>query len=408
MKKIFIVIASCLFVKTAVAQIDSSLLRRSAIDTSGLKLNMDAAYSRPFLSIGKFPVSFGGYAEANYQHLGTNGVTEGHQFQMRRFTLFVASTVSERIKFLSEVEFEDGAKEINVEFAALDVELNPLLNLRGGIILNPIGAFNQNHDGPKWEFVDRPMSATEMLPATWSNVGFGIYGKTFKGDWALAYEAYLTNGFNDRIIDNGVGRTSLAAAKLDPTRFEESYNGIPLITLKTAIKKRNFAELGLSYMGGIYNKFQDDGLQLDKKRRVDTYALDMNFTLSNWRTAVNAEWAWVFVDIAPTYTQQYGRRQQGGFVDIVQPIYRGNFAGLPNSVINLALRAEYVDWNIGRFNETKGNIGDNFWGLTPAISWRPGAQTVVRVNYKIVRQTDLLGNPPAKTGGWQIGFSSYF
>ncbi|MCU0609428.1 MAG: hypothetical protein MUF22_06665, partial [Chitinispirillaceae bacterium] len=36
---------------------------------------------------------------------GTDGVTEGHQFQMRRLTLFVASSIYRRIKFLSEIEF---------------------------------------------------------------------------------------------------------------------------------------------------------------------------------------------------------------------------------------------------------------------------------------------------------------
>ena len=65
---------------------------------------------------------------------------------MRRLSLFVSSSVSKRIKFLSEIEFEDGAKEISVEFASVDMEFNPLFNLRGGIVLNPIGAFNQNHD----------------------------------------------------------------------------------------------------------------------------------------------------------------------------------------------------------------------------------------------------------------------
>ena len=98
---------------------------------------------------------------------------------------------------MTEIEFEDGAKEINIEFASVDFEFNPLFNLRGGIVLNPIGAFNQNHDGPKWEFVDRPISATQMLPATFSNVGFGLYGKKYNKDWVFAYEAYLTNGFND-------------------------------------------------------------------------------------------------------------------------------------------------------------------------------------------------------------------
>jgi hypothetical protein len=148
--------------------------------------------TRPFLGLGKVPVSIGGYAEVNWQHISTDGVSEGHQFQLRRMTLFVSSSISSKIKFLSELEWEEGGKEINIEFAAIDVELNPLLNLRGGIIMNPIGAFNQNHDGPKWEFTDRPISATQMLPATFSNAGFGLYGKMYKADWMIGYEAYLS------------------------------------------------------------------------------------------------------------------------------------------------------------------------------------------------------------------------
>jgi hypothetical protein len=34
----------------------------------------------------------------------------------------------------------------------------------------------------------------------------------------------------------------------------------------------NSRELGLSYMGGIYNKYQEDGLVLEKKRRVNVFA----------------------------------------------------------------------------------------------------------------------------------------
>jgi hypothetical protein len=104
-------------------------------------------------------------------------------------------------------ECEPAEKEIAVEFAAMDVEFHPLLNLRGGMIMNPIGAFNQNHDGPKWEFIDRPISATQMLPATFSNVGFGVFGKKFSKDWVFAYEAYLTNGFDDQIINNTENKT---------------------------------------------------------------------------------------------------------------------------------------------------------------------------------------------------------
>lgn len=400
---IFLLLSSSLL-----AQIDSTLIRRNEKDTTGLKLNMDAVYNRPFLSMGKLPVAVGGYVEANWQHLGTDGITEGHQFQMRRLTLFVASSIYKRIKFLSEIEFEDGTKEINIEFASVDIEFHPLFNLRGGIVMNPIGAFNQNHDGPKWEFIDRPVSATQMLPATWSNVGFGIYGKLYRNNWVYAYEAYLTNGFNDQIIINSENKTFLPASKANPDRFEESFNGVPLVTAKAAIRNRNMGELGLSYMGGVYNKFQEDGLVFDKKRGVHVFALDFNTTTPLTQTWINAEWAWVYVDVPETYSQQFGRKQAGGFIDLVQPIVKTNVFGFERSVINAAVRAEYVDWNIGKFNETGTNIREDLVSIMPGLSWRPTTQTVIRLNYRYSWQTDILGNQPSKTAGFQFGFSSYF
>jgi hypothetical protein len=392
----------------ASGQIDSTLLRRAPKDTTKLLLNMDAVYNRPFLSVGKLPVAVGGYVEANWQHLGTDGVSEGHQFQMRRLTLFIASSISRRIKFLSEIEFEDGTKEINIEFASMDFEFHPLLNLRGGVIMNPIGGFNQNHDGPKWEFIDRPIAATEMLPATWSNVGFGLYGKLYKKDWVYAYEVYLSNGFDDKIISNAENKTFLPATKLNADRFEESFNGEPLITAKVALRNTRIGELGLSYMGGVYNKFQEDGLIIDKKRRVDTWAVDFTTTLPGTNTYIKGEWAFVHVDIPDSYSQQYGKRQMGGFMDLVQPIRKGSLLGFENSIVNAAFRIEYVDWNKGSFMETGGNIREDFFSVVPGLSWRPTSQTVIRLNYRYNWQVDILGNPASKTAGFQFGFSSYF
>jgi hypothetical protein len=408
MRLFIFLLTSIFFSSTAIAQIDPALLRRTAKDTSGLLLNMDAVYNRPFLQLGKLPVALGGYAEANYQYLQEDGITEGHQFQMRRLTLFVSSSISKRIKFLSEIEFEDGTKEINIEFASVDFEFAPLLNLRGGIVMNPVGAFNQNHDGPQWEFIDRPVSATQMLPATWSNVGFGVFGKKYSKDWVYAYEAYLTNGFDDKIIDNAENKTFLPASKENKDRFEESFNGSPLLTAKVALRNRKIGELGLSYMGGIYNKYEDDGLELDKKRKVNVYAIDFNTTLPNMNTYINAEWAWVNVDVPETYTEQFGRKQQGGFIDFVQPVIKKPVFGFEKSVINAALRFEYVDWNKGNFKSTGDNISDELFSIVPAISWRPTAQTVIRFNYRYNWQKDILGNPPAKLAGFQFGVSTYF
>lgn len=388
-------------------QIDSTLFKRNQIDTTQ-QLNMDAVYDRPFLSYGKLPVSVGGYAEANWQHIGTDGVSEGHQFQMRRMTLFVASTISKKIKFLSEIEFEEGGKEIAIEFASIDVEFHPLFNIRGGIIMNPIGAFNQNHDGPKWEFTDRPISAVQMLPATWSNTGFGLFGKTYKGDWMFGYEFYLSGGFDDAIIDNDLSKTFLPASKENSERFTESASGTPLTTAKVAIRNKYAGEIGLSYMGGIYNTFQDDGIILDEKRRLNVFAIDYNNTIPRINTFITGEWAWINVDVPENYTQQYGDMQQGGFIDIVQPILKRKMLGWENASLNLACRFEYVDWNVDTFNETGGNIGDELWSVMPGISFRPSQQTVFRLNYRIQRAQDFLDNVPANTAGFSFGISSYF
>lgn len=390
------------------AQIDPTLLRRVPRDTTIPLMNMDAVYNRPYLTSNKVPVSVGGYMEANWQHLGTDGISEGHQYQFRRMTLFVSSTVNKRLKFLSEIEFEDGAKEIAIEFAALDLELNPLLNLRGGMILNPIGAFNQNHDGPKWEFVERPLSSTQLLPATWSNAGFGIYGKQYNKDWMWGYELYLSGNFDHSIIENGENKTFLPAAKENPDRFEEINSGLPLFTGKLGVRHTRVGELGLSYMGGVYNKFQEDGLILDEKRRVDVLALDFNSTLKRTGTFITGEFAWIKVNVPPDFTQQFGNKQQGGFLDIVQPILKKRMLGWDQASVQLACRLEYVDWNVGHFTSTGERIADDLWSIVPAISFRPSAQTVLRLNYRFQNQRDLLGNPPALTGGFSLGISSYF
>ncbi len=407
MKISLLIVVSLVICSTATAQVDSTLFKRTQQDTSKLLLNMDAVYNRPFLSVSKLPVAFGGYVEANWQHLGTDGVSEGHQFQMRRLTLFIASTISRRIKFLSEIEFEDGTKEINIEFASVDFEFHPMLNFRGGIVMNPIGAFNQNHDGPKWEFIDRPISATQLLPATWSNVGFGLYGKLYKDNWVYAYETYLTNGFDDQIISNSENKTFLPASKLNKDRFEESFNGVPLLTAKVAMRNKRIGELGLSYMGGVYNKFQEDGLVLDEKRKHRTWAIDFNTTLSTG-TYMTTEWTYTSVDVPSTYSQQYGNKQWGGFFDVVQPVLRKKMFGFERSVVNAVCRFEYVDWNVGDFIETGDNIREDIVSVVPGISWRPTLQTVIRLNYRYAWQTDILGNPPSKTAGFQFGFSSYF
>lgn len=391
------------------SQIDESLLRtKTTSDTLKQSMNMDAVYKRPFLHLGKSPVAVGGYMESNWQYLSKEGLSDGHQFQFRRFTLFTSATITRRIKFLAELELEDGAKEIAVEFAALDFEFTPLFNLRGGMVVSPIGAFNQNHDGPKWEFTDRPIAMTQMLPATWSVTGFGAYGKRNFSKWTFGYEFYISGGFDASIISNEQNKTYLPAAKEKQDRYEGTESGTITTTGKIAIKHRAVGEIGISHMGGVYNKFFDDGEDIDYKRRVDIIALDFNTVIPHSNTSLIGEAAWVLVDVPSTYTQQFGNKQFGGFVDIIQPVLRKRILGWNEAVLNVALRSEFVDWNRERLRETNEPAGEDFWSFMPAVSFRPTAQTVVRFNYRFLQERDILRNPTERTDVFSLGVSSYF
>lgn len=370
-------------------------------------MNFEANYDRPFLTAAHSPLAIGGYMEANTLYSGTDGASEGFSFQFRRLTLFASSTVSERIRFLTEIEFEDGAKEINVEYAAVDLLLHPLANIRGGIVLNPIGSFNQKHDGPQWDFVDRPIEATELLGATLSNVGAGMYGKTFFSDLTLSYELYLTNGFDDRVIDNDLHRTSLAAGKVSPEKFEESNSGIPLFTGKLAARIRKVGELGISYMTGVYNTWKTDGVVIDEKRSLSVLAVDLSASITK-TTELRGEVAFVNVDVPSTYSQQFGSSQWGGYVDLVQELYRGSILSFSDATLSLALRGEYVDFNTGTFNETGDPIAEDITAFTGAFAFRPSAPIVLRAGYTYSMTVDLFGNPASHASKLQVGIATYF
>lgn len=161
-------------------------------------------------------------------------------------------------------------------------------------------------------------------------------------------------------------------------------------------------------MGGAYNKFATDGVVLDVERRLDVFAIDMNTTLKKTGTYIVGEAVWIKVDVPSTYTQQYGNKQHGGFIDVVQPILKKKMLEWEDAVVNISTRFDYVDWNVGTFTQDNSNIGDEVLAITPALSFRPSSQTVFRLNYRYQWQTDILNNPSARTATWLFGFSTYF
>lgn len=408
MKKLVVLTCLIIISMSLHAQRDSTsrdtLLRRTnpaSIDG----VNQDAIYDRPFITLGQTRTAVGGYVEGNTNYFSQDGVSEGFSMELRRFNIFLYSSIHPRIKFLSELEFEHGTEEIALETALLDFELHPAFNFRGGIILPQIGRVNANHDSPKWEFVERPLSSTEIIPTTLSEVGFGFHGKLYAGNNIISYDAYLVNGLQDGVILNSAGRTRLASGK-DPEMFGEDNNGTPMYNAKIAFANRKAGEFGLSYYGGIYNRFRNEGVTIDEKRSLSLLAFDFETDIQ--KLNIQGEVAAVKIDVPQTIFQVYGSKQWAGFIDLVYPVMTRRMLKFEKAVLSASIRAERADYNIGTFALTGSNIGDDVTAVAAGISLRPVAGTVIRANYLYHWITDILGNPSSRLGGIQVGLASYF
>ena len=139
--------------------------------------------------------AFGGYGE-----LTLNAPSNAPAvIDLRRFVLFFGHDFTDRIRFYSEVEVEhavssaDDRGEVEIEQAFLDGLLEKRLNLRGGLVIMPVGIVNVYHEPPSFNGVDRPDVDTFVIPSTWREPALGIFGELAEG---LRYQLYLVNGFN--------------------------------------------------------------------------------------------------------------------------------------------------------------------------------------------------------------------
>jgi len=147
-------------------------------------------------------VSLAGYGEIEYRNVSDGDkVADAH-----RLILYLGYRFSDRVLFNSEVEFEHGTTdenldardgEVALEFAYLDFLIDPRFNIRAGLMLIPLGMINEIHEPPTFYGVNRPDVELVLIPTTWREVGLGIFGEFGPH---IQYRAYLINGLDARGI----------------------------------------------------------------------------------------------------------------------------------------------------------------------------------------------------------------
>ncbi|HEV8610667.1 MAG TPA: hypothetical protein VGS98_11465 [Thermoanaerobaculia bacterium] len=150
-------------------------------------------------------VSIGGYGEVLYQNFDDereDGAASGRTdtIDLLRAVFYFGYKFDDHFLFNSEIEYEhattgEGAEEkgeVSVEFAYLDYLLRPEVNARAGLVLLPLGFVNELHEPPVFLGARRPEVERRILPATWRELGVGVFGDA----GPFAYRAYLVNGLD--------------------------------------------------------------------------------------------------------------------------------------------------------------------------------------------------------------------
>ena len=202
-----------------------------------------------------------GYGEVGYQR---NLSTSTANINATRGVIFMGHKFTKNISFFSEIEIEDAkiaggesGGEISFEQLLLRFNLSKNAYIVGGLFIPRIGIINENHLPTTYYSVSRPMVEREVIPATWRELGVGIYG-TVAAIPGLNYFASLTNGLNFAGIGNGRG--------IRDARFEgrdASANNLA-ITAALLYYVDNFRLQASTYYGGTVGAtpMQADKLQL--------------------------------------------------------------------------------------------------------------------------------------------------
>jgi hypothetical protein len=161
-------------------------------------------------------LAVGGYGEVVYRNfdgrLQDGSRSEAaDEVDLQRAVLYFGYKFNDRFLFNSEVEFEhavtasDKDGETEVEFAYGDYLWKQQANVRAGLLLMPVGLINEYHEPTVLLGVRRNGVETAIIPTTWREIGFGLYGEA--GPWR--YRTYLTNGLDaSRFAADGLGEGS--------------------------------------------------------------------------------------------------------------------------------------------------------------------------------------------------------
>ncbi len=392
-------------------------------------------YAKPFVRAPKTII--GGYIDFSLTRCqgGARDCRATLEFDQERFVPFFYSQVTDRLSVAAELEIEHGGPQSNqsdgdikMEFATIDYRFSDWFNLRGGIILVPIGRFNLVHDSPLNDLPLRPMVSRSILPSTFAESGLGFFGTVYPTQLSkIDYEFYVTNGFdgrNGQLRESNGTRGSRGSLSRDRNENKAIVSRISISPL-----------LGVEVAGSVHHGQWNDesAIYNGEEHNLTLMAVDGN--LQRGRFEIQGEAAWANIEGSGEYDTVAGtvsvqnaddsmRRQisqSAGEQYIVPESMFGYYVQLNYHFMPDVLTRTFPSYfgqdstftGIVRWGEADTNTDSDLnpndeERLTLGVNYRPIEDSVIKFAYTFNQIGQTIRNPGRSANGFQFNLSTYF
>ena len=320
---------------------------------------------------------FGGYGELDYTFLRENGNGKGgNVFDPRRVVLYVSSELADWISFNTELEWEHGGSDgidggVSVEQAYLDFSFSPAFNVKAGVMLNPMGAINQNHEPVNFYSTARPALDTYLIPSTWQEMGIGIHGAI---NPKIDYQLMAVTGLD------GTGFSAEKGLREGRQKFGQVNNRDVAVTGRLDVRPITNLSTAVSVYSG--NSAPSGG----PAAYTTIFAFDGKYRFSDFE--LSGEYVHVYQDKPGLLNPEIGRNMSGYWVEGAWHVMPRMLRQGKLATADAILFARYSELNTqdgGAYDPslTSSRFDRNY--TTVGMSFMPVPSVAIKVDYQIYR-----------------------
>jgi len=319
-------------------------------------------------------LTIGGYAQIDYNE--PDGAAPG-KLDVHRLVLLFGYKFSDKVSFLTEIELEH-VKEVYVEQAFINYSISTAFNIRGGLMLVPMGYVNEYHEPPVFYGVERPGLDKYIVPTTWRELGIGATGNLQNA--SLKYQAYIFNGFISYKDGEGTLR-GIDGLRKGRQKGAESVIHNPNLSMKLDY----YGILGLKVgVAGYFGETQSDDPSVEGST-VGVTMLGLNASYNYRNLGLRGQFIWTSLSGTEDYNNLTGKdlgSQLNGYY--VEAAY--NFLPLisknSTKALNLFTRYEMYDTHAETAGDLERNAAYDRNNLTLGIDFKIAPGVAIKSDYQ--------------------------